>query len=56
MKYSLNIFAICLSCEIIRLSSIKVILETFLDFSAKKGLTAFQKVLFSVKTVVLRLP
>ena len=39
MKYSfsLNIFAICLSCEIIWLPSIKVILETFLDFSAKKG-------------------
>ena len=39
MKYSfsLNIFAICLPCEIIWLPSIKVILETFLDFSAKKG-------------------
>ena len=54
-KYSLNIFAICLSCEIIWLSSIKVTLETFLDSSAEKGLTVFQKVLFSVKTLVLRL-
>ena len=56
MKYSLNIFAICLSCEIIWLSSVKVVLETFLDFSVKKDLTVFQKVLFSVKTLVLRLP
>ena len=51
IKYSLNFLAILPSREIILSSSTELILECFVTFSDRSGLTVFQNVLLSITTV-----
>ena len=55
IKYSLNFLAIWSSRKIILSSSTKLILECFVTFSDRNGLTVFQNVLLSITILVSRL-
>ena len=55
IKYSLNFLTIWPSRETILSSSTKLILEYFITFSDRSGLTVFQNALLSITTLVSRL-